>query len=402
MSIITTNRSRNHEDWLKAYMDYAKYSEAPIYMHFWTGVSVVAAALRRKVWLDQVFFRWYPNFYIIFVAPPAVVAKSTTANIGYKLLDSIPGINLGPDIVTWQSLVTTFANCQEEFRVDDVIHRMSAISLVSSELGNLLNPSDKKMVDLLIKLWDAESVRKETKRAGVEVIENSWINILACTTPAWIASNMSETMIKGGLTSRCLFVYASKKAQLIAYPNKGDKIRTDYLKKELISDLKVIAKLKGEYRLTKEAYEWGKEWYIKHSNANSILNDARFGGYLNRKQSHIHKLAIVIAASQSNELIINQEQLELASIMVSDLEADLMKVFTGVGKDPEKLHIDQFLTYCQQRGSVQYASAFMYMTTHLPKLSDPESVLVSLIKDGYIKLNKINGVLMIDFIKKPN
>ena len=70
---------RNYSDWLKAYMEYAGYGEAPKYMHFWTGVSVIAGALRRKVWIDEIYFKWYPNFYIIFVAPPGVVSKSTTA-----------------------------------------------------------------------------------------------------------------------------------------------------------------------------------------------------------------------------------------------------------------------------------------------------------------------------------
>ena len=69
---------RNHADWLTAFMDYASYGEAPRHMYFWTGVSAIAGALRRKVWIDQAYFKWYPNFYIVLVAPPGIVSKSTT------------------------------------------------------------------------------------------------------------------------------------------------------------------------------------------------------------------------------------------------------------------------------------------------------------------------------------
>ena len=72
--------SRHYEDWLTAFCDYAQHGEAPRRMYFWAGVSAVAGALRRKVWIDEAYFKWYCNMYIVFVAPPGIVSKSTTAN----------------------------------------------------------------------------------------------------------------------------------------------------------------------------------------------------------------------------------------------------------------------------------------------------------------------------------
>ena len=46
-----------------------------------------------------------------------------------------------------------------------------------------------------------------------------------------------------------------------------------------------------------------------------------------RKQTHIHKLAMVIAASQRDELILTAEDISLANTMVTDLEKDMPKVF---------------------------------------------------------------------------
>ena len=67
--------SRHFKDWLSAFCDYASYGEAPRRMYHWVGISTIAGALRRKVWIDQTYFKWFPNFYVILVAPPGIVSN---------------------------------------------------------------------------------------------------------------------------------------------------------------------------------------------------------------------------------------------------------------------------------------------------------------------------------------
>ena len=157
--------TRHYGDWLKAYLKYAEATEAPQHMHFWSGVSAVAGALRRRVWIDQAYFKWYPNFYIVLVAPPGIVSKSTTVGIAMDLLRKVPGIHFGPDVVTWQSLVERFASITEAFEYQSDFHPMSAMTLESSEFGNLLDPQDKEMIDLMVALWDGKQggFEKSTK-----------------------------------------------------------------------------------------------------------------------------------------------------------------------------------------------------------------------------------------------
>jgi hypothetical protein len=90
-------------------MEYASFSEAPKHMHFWTAVSTIAGALRRRVGLTWLIFRWHPNFYIILVAPPGIVSKSHYCWYWNVPLKKVPDIRFGPDVVTWQALVTGFA-----------------------------------------------------------------------------------------------------------------------------------------------------------------------------------------------------------------------------------------------------------------------------------------------------
>jgi len=245
-------------------MEYASYSEAPRYMHFWTGVSTIAACLQRKVWIDQYYFKWYPNFYIIIVAPPGIVAKSTTSGIGYKLLKEIEEVNIGADIVTWQSIVEAFQQAETTFYFDGQEHTMCAISYNSEELGNLIDLKDKGLVNLLIKLWDGSDIKKTTRHKGDNEITNSWINLIGCTTPAWINENMTENIIQGGLTSRCLFLYADEKEKVVSYPGLLDRSKAEQQRNDLIHDLKEINKLVGSFTMTPEAIDWGIKWYNNH------------------------------------------------------------------------------------------------------------------------------------------
>lgn len=334
---MTTAKKRNYPDFIKAYMEYASYSEAPEMFHFWTAVSIVAGATRRKTWIDQGYFEWVANFYIIFVAPPGVVQKSTTVAIGMSLLRQVPKIHFGPEAITWQALVQCMAKARQKISDPKTgkITEMSAITISSGEFGTLLDPTDREMVDVLVSLWDGrrEPWEKKTKTQGSDVIENPWLNIIGCTTPSWIAGNFPDYLIGGGFTSRAIFVYADKKRQLVAYPKKVMPKGHLDKKKKLVEDLTIIASLCGEMTLTDEAEIWGEKWYENfQTNRPAHLKQPFFEGYINRKQTHIHKLAMVLSLSQGADLLIEKKHLKCAETILTALEYDVPKVFSKIGQ----------------------------------------------------------------------
>lgn len=344
------------------------------------------------------YFKWYPNHYIIFVAPPGIVSKSTTVSIAMDLLRKVPGINFGPDIVTWPALVTAFASASEAFELDGEFLTQCALTLESSEFGNLVNPADRDMIDLLITLWDAKTgaLKKMTKGSGNDVIENPWINLVACTTPSWIAGNFPEHIIGGGFTSRCLFVYTDKKDKLVAYPHLSVPKGIQDTAARLSADLEHIAKnLIGSYKLADEAIEWGKLWYDRHFSKPppELEGDDRFGGYLARKQTHIHKLAMVLAASQRDELIITAEDLALANTMVSDLEQDMPKVFAKIGKNQQAIQVDRFIAFVKAKPEgVPYAVAYQFIHSHFPDARNIEGIFTGAIRAGLVEICAKDGV----------
>ena len=392
--------SRHHKDWINAYLEYSSHSEAPTHMRFWSAVSAVAGALQRKVWIDQAYFRWYPNFYVILVAPPGVVSKTTTAGVAMSLLRKVPGARFGPDVVTWPSLVQSFAESAEMFEASTgpggakEWNTQCAMTLESGEFGNLLDPQDKQMVDLLVSLWDGKQgeFKKETKGSGKDKVENPWINLIACTTPSWIAGNFPEYMIGGGFTSRCIFVYAEKKAKRVAYPSRQVPANLGTQAFELVEDLIKISKLAGEYRMTEAAYAWGEEWYARFEGMISAkLHDDRFGGYIARKQTHVHKLAMVVAASRGEALWITDEHLAVADRMVSDLEDDMALVFSKIGRSDTSYHAERLLTYINKVGEIEYALAYQQVHRYFPQMRDFDQVISGLLKSEQLLLLQVGG-----------
>lgn len=384
---------RHFPDWLLAYVDYASGpSEAPPYMHFWSGVSAIAGAMRRRVWIDMRHFKWLCNHYIVIVAPPGVVSKSTTTAIAVDLLRKVPGINFGPEVVSWPALVTAFAACHEQFEWPKGTgdwHGQCALTLESSEFGNLVNPQDREMIDLLVTLWDSKqgAFRKVTKTSGNDTVENPWINLIACTTPAWIAGNFPEYTIGGGFTSRCLFVYCEKKFKRIALPDEVAPPGFDDTRKKLIEDLGQIASgLAGPFKITASGRQWVHAWYDYHlDHPPEGLSGDRFGGYLARKETHIMKLSMVLSAAKGSSMEITEAEFAVAEKMIVDLEADMPKVFSKIGRTEESIQTERLLKFIEQRGTVSYAHAYQEVHLNFPQLRDFEGIIAGAIQAGYIQ-----------------
>lgn len=386
--------TRELPDWLTEFVENTKWGEAPVYFYFWVGVATIAAALRRQVWLDMGTFIWRPNLYTLLVAPPGIIAKSSTSDLGMRLLRKVPGIHFGPSTLTWQALYDAFAEVGEEFQVSPTETQMQfPLVINSSEFGITLNPKDNEMIDQLVHIWDGVEMKKRTRKDGELLIPAPCLNLIACTTPAWIAENVPQYLIGGGLTSRMLFVYGDKKARYIAYPQ--DYMPPDYRQRQdsLVRDLERISKLVGPFTLTQDAKAWGREWYEDfHRNQATKLDSALLGGYIARKQTLVHKVAMCLSVSQGDSLVIDRPILERAALLLTELENAMPLVYSQIGMTAEASAAKQVLAFLDRYGGeAPFVLVYRYMHKVFPDPQKFDSILEGLMDAGYIRISRETG-----------
>lgn len=391
---------RHFSNWVKAYVAFTTDSEAPDDFHFWTGVAIVAGALRRRVWIDMRKFQWTPNFYIILVGPPGIATKSTSIRTGIRLLEQVDGIHFGPPSITWQKLAESLANSVEHMKMtmpngQDELFPMSCLTISVSELGTFLKIEDTALVDVLVDLWDGQlsTWGHSTKTSGSVEIKNPWLNIIGCTTPTWLKANFPEHLIGGGLTSRIVFVYGEKKRKLVAYPDEMMP-DADYiaLEKKLVEDLKKIAMMQGPMLLTPKARDWGHDWYTRHWTGPRPTHMAsdRYGGYLSRKQTHIHKLALVLSAARSNDRRITEVDLHEASLLLESVEPHMIKVFESIGVVDEARRIGEIEKFVSAHGWLSSDQIWRFVMNIMSQ-KDFEESLKSAVRGGLLKVELRNG-----------
>lgn len=392
---------RNCDNWLKTYLLYTKASESPTNFHFWTGVSTIAGALRRRVWIDQKYFQWTPNFYIILVGPAGIAAKSTSIRSGVKFLERLKTIRFGPQSMTWQALALALQEAIETIKYIDpytgmeVKHPMSCLTITVGELGTFLKPDDSALVDALVSLWDGqlETWSHQTKSSGNIEIKNPWLNIIACTTPSWLQAHFPEHMIGGGLTSRIIFVFGDKKRHFVPYPAEiiNDQEFKE-LEDKLFFDLAEISTMAGKIVLTPEALQWGSEWYEKHWSTRPVhMASERYGGYISRKQTHIHKLAIVLAASRHSKLIIEKQDLWEAEQLITSIEPDMQKAFASIGVADEAKRMQQLVSYTKAYGFIKLDDLYRLAMQQMSR-KDFESTIAAAIQGRVLAAIVKNGV----------
>lgn len=382
-------------------MEFTSDSESPDDFHFWTGVWTIAGALRRRVWIDQRKFQWTPNCYIILVGPPGVVTKSTTTRTGIRLLEQIQGVRFGPSSTTWQALTESLEKAVEYMKMTDdkgaeVLMPMSCLNIHVSELGTFLKTDDTVMTDVITDLWDGQlsTWGHTTRTTGNITIKNPWLNVIGCTTPAWIKQNVPEHVIGGGFMSRVVFVYGDKKRQFVPYPDEMIAGPEYYrLESQLVEDLREIAMMQGEYKLHPDARTWGRDWYLRHwkDDKPSHMASDRWGGYLSRKQTHMHKLAIILAAARSNIMVIEKDHLVEAEAILTSSERHMMKVFESVGMVDEARHVAELAAFVRAHSFLTADQLYSYVRNIMTQRDFTEA-LSSAVRGGLLKVVERNGV----------
>lgn len=375
------------KDWLAAFQQYSSYGEASQRLMWWVGVSTIASVLQRKVWLDMGDWEWSPNFYILVIGEQGVVRKSTSIDVGLNLAKQVPGVKMGPSSASWQAFIDKLEEANVRFPLPDgEMFEMCCLTLGVSEFGTFFKPEDREQTDVLTDLWDGKrgSWTKATRTVASNNLVNPWINMIAGTTPAWMARNMSADELGGGLVSRIIFLREDMPTIDIPYPKLHMPPYRQFMRETLLNRLCEIGNMMGEFSMSGSALEWGCDWYTRER------DELRKGGlqgleagFRARKQVHLHKLAMILAASEGH-MSIGAEHLIEADSRLQDIEADAHRALNVVKQTEVTGDAMQLVGLVRPRGQIKKRELFRLMITEGMSWDRFQTALENAVRAGYV------------------
>lgn len=344
---------RNLTDWLEGFMTYTEQTEAQDSFRLWTAISVIAAALQRKVQINWGHLTWFPNLYIVLVGPSAS-RKGTAMGPGYDLLNDL-GITMAAQATTRQALIkrlkdTTYTEINPDNGQMD-FH--SSLTVFSKEFTVFLGYHNRELMSDLCDWYDCDKRWKyETISRQTEEIIGVWVNIIGATTPDLIAAALPPDAIGSGLTSRIIFICEESKGKVVPC-HFLSKEEID-LRQKLLEDLEMINTLSGKFKFTESFIDYWTEWYVKEGSIHNKFSDPRFEGYTGRRATHVMKLSMIMSASRTNKMVINGEDLKRAIRVLERVEKKMSRVFTGVGKSQVAETLPQIFAFISRKGDTTF------------------------------------------------
>jgi len=357
----------------------------------WAAYSVIASALRKKTFLSLGRIKIYPNIYIVFVAEPGIARKSQAISNAMSMLAQIPEIITSADASTKEALLQDLeVGATDELMPDGSTFKHSSLCIFSKEFESFLGQKKEntKMLVLLTDLFDCQELpwKYRTKTSGSNVVPSVFINLLAATTPDSLASSLPPTAVGGGLTSRMLFVWADKKKKKVPRPFETEEEKE--LKDKLIKDLFVISRISGQYTMTEDCIEKWDEWYNKYEEADPdrICKDPSFNGWYSRKPMYILKIAILVAASRSNSLLVDWEMIEKAISEIEEVEYQMGNAFKAIGKSVITSETDTVLQIIKARKCID-EKMLMSMVWRDIDSNKFDNVIDTAVRSGKVRRN---------------
>lgn len=347
--------ARELKSWIDSYLQYTERSESPTSYHTWCGLSVIAGALQRRIYLKwglgQVIF---PNLYVVLIGPSGRTRKGVSIGIAKDFLKSVPGLSVAPESSSGrQAMILAMKRSSVNFKdpTDGKIKFHCSITAFSEELSVFLGQGDIAYLSNLTDWYDSkDDWEYETVGRGKDSLQGLCLNLMGATAPDWIQSMIPPEAVGGGFTSRVIFIVEEHKKQTV--PEYIQTAQEVELKHKLTRDLERISKLSGEVAFSPEAKQLYIDWYTeedaKLSDGKPAIEDTRFAGYCERRSTHIRKLMLICSASRSDDLIIREEDFHRAKKYLTEAEVKMGKTFGGFGKAKNSDVLESIKNYIEQ------------------------------------------------------
>lgn len=332
--------------------------------------------MKNHAFITDGLYTLYPNQYIILVSPPGI-GKGTAINFAWSIVrDTAPNYiaNMISDRVTAPRILERIATGWNS-AIPQVVNGQVLIggsldhtcTIYSTELRVLVNASDW-MLEFLCESWDRNSYDYDTKNKGSSIIANMCTSLIGGTVPDYIRGidRDSDISVKGGFTSRCIFVFEDTQSKYLPFPPA---IKSNVQSMALISSIKndlehIAHNIKGEYTYNAEA-KFKFESFLKPLHNANPDDSEPVANFKARIRAHTLKLAMVIAASYGDNYVIDGMIMDGAIFHMKKILTDLEKVFRGSGESEIAYPLARVQTLLERVGMASKPEMIKHLHRHM-------------------------------------
>ena len=309
--------------WLQAYRDYILKQESPDIFHFWVGLTMISASLRRHIWIDRGAYKVYPNQYVILLAESALCRKSVAMNIGMDLLKPNKEIRIVYERTTLEGLMDIMKGAWVS--PSGKIKTDGSVTLHADELSNLFSKASyiTDLVSFLTAIYTSPSGRKDflTRNKGWCKVVDPCAVLITGTTPEQLGEIFPVISLVSGFMGRVLLI-VGKKGKRVAKP-----LLKESMRQTLADDLFHIGTLEGPMIVPDETEKAFTDWYEAMSGPPS----PELASFYERKHDHVWKTAMLISIAESDDMILTPTHFYAALAEINHVEDNIPRAIAYIG-----------------------------------------------------------------------
>lgn len=325
--------ARNFGNFIDAYVDWADNNFSPRSFHMWSAISIIAAALERKVSLPWGKAKpFFPNMFVLLVAHPGA-GKSSASDRAVSLLREVSERGAGINFMPQQLSQAIFIKLMQEGKVLPIpagstkIVTHSSGYYYASEASNGLFNLFGDFIASITEFYDCpEHFKRMTVNGGKFELSNVCFNLLAATTHDYLTQLVNEKNIRGGFASRLIYVVNNeKKIRAGKFQDGGATDTVESLAKRvsLVNDLSQINTLHGSFTADAQFAAAYELWYPESEAKRFAHKSESMQSLLVRRPTIINKLAMIFSVAESDDLVLRKRHWDQAEATMLDVEKGL-------------------------------------------------------------------------------
>lgn len=334
---------RRLANWIDGFFKYTAGLPSPDLFRKWGGISAIAGALERKVWVTTNVGTLYPNLYTVIVAPAGVGKTVVTKNV-QTFWQQLDDHFLASASVSKASLVDELREAERKGVITNGSgqggfgqFQFNSLKILSNELGVLIPGYDNEFMNVLTDLYDGHHYSERKRSSSLNFkIDKPQLNLLAATTPSYLNNVMPEGAWEQGFISRVLLIYSGQTQIRDLF---GAETKNDKLGKDLSFDLNTIGKLYGAMMFDPDAAQAISAWH--RAGGPPIPDHPRLVHYNTRRTTHLIKLCMVACASAGEDLTITLDHYTEALDWLMEAENFMPDIFKAMNSGGDTRVIDE-------------------------------------------------------------